>query len=131
MADSMTLILIPLVEDVLIFVENMVGGEINFLGVSLGEDIPYIFCTTCSKGSMGNYMATIVDHLFLYDVDHMFGWSTWSMPLMSHCEEPFYELPIWEVVHFLWMIAWRWKAFIDDEIPHDFHHFYLEKAMDQ
>ena len=29
------------------------------------------------------------------------------------------------------MIAWRRETFIDDEIPHDYHHFYLEKAMDQ
>ena len=29
------------------------------------------------------------------------------------------------------MIAWRWESFIDDEIPHGFHHFYLEEAIDQ
>ena len=69
MAASMILLMIPHAEDVLIFVGNMVGGETHLLGVSLGEESPYIFCTTCSKGSMGNYMATIVYHLFLYDVD--------------------------------------------------------------
>ena len=93
MEASMTLIMIPYAEDVLTFVRNVVGGETHFLDVFLGEESPYFFCTTCSKGSMRNYMATITYHLFLYNMDHMFGWSTWSMLLMSHWEEPFYELP--------------------------------------
>jgi len=76
-------------------------------------------------------MATIVDHLSLYELDHMIVWRTWDIPLMSIWEELFYELPSWEVIHFIWMIAWRWESFIDDEIPHDCHHFYLEEAMDQ
>ena len=76
-------------------------------------------------------MATIAYHLFLYDVDHMFGWSTLGMPIMSNWEELFYELPRWKVIHFIWMIEWRRETFIDDGIPHDCHHFYLEKAMDQ
>ena len=29
------------------------------------------------------------------------------------------------------MIAWRWKAFIDGEIPHFNHHLYLHEAIDQ
>ena len=29
------------------------------------------------------------------------------------------------------MIAWRWKTFIDGEIPHYDHHFYLDETMDQ
>ena len=29
------------------------------------------------------------------------------------------------------MVAWGWKSFIDGEIPHDDHHFYLEEAMDK
>ena len=103
----------------------MVGGEAHLLDVSLWGENPYNFCTTCSKGSMGNYMATIVYHLFLYDGDHMFGWSTWIMPLMNRWEEPFYELPSWKVIHFIWIIAWRRVTFIDDEIPHDCHHLYL------
>ena len=76
-------------------------------------------------------MATIVYHLFLYEVGHMIVWSTWDMPLMIIWEELFYELPSWQVIHFIWMIAWRWESFIDDEIPHDFHHFYLEEAIDK
>ena len=75
-------------------------------------------------------MASIVDHLFLYEVDHMSDWSTWSMPLMRYFEDLYYELPSWEVIHFIWMIAWRWESFIDDEIPHDCHYFYLEEAID-
>ena len=27
------------------------------------------------------------------------------------------------------MITWRWESFIDDKIPHDFHHFYIEEAI--
>ena len=131
MAAIMILLMIPHAEDVLIFLGGMVGGEAHLLDMSLGEESPYFFCTTCPKGSMRNYMATIAYHLFLYDVDYRFGWSTWGMPLMSNWEEIFYESPSWKVIHFIWMIAWRGETFIDDEIPHDCHHFYLEKAMDQ
>ena len=61
MAASMTLIMIPYAEDVLIVVGNMIGGETHWLDVSLGEEISHTFCTTCFKGSMGDDMATIVD----------------------------------------------------------------------
>ena len=61
----------------------------------------------------------------------MIVWSTWNIPLMSIWEEFFYELPSWEVIHFIWMIAWRWESFIDDGIPHDCHHFYLEEAINR
>ena len=46
-------------------------------------------------------------------------------------EEIYHEFPSRRVTHFVWMIAWRWESFIDDEIPHDCDHFYLEEAMDQ
>ena len=98
----------------------MVGGETHWLDVSLGKEISHNFCTTCFKGSMGEDMATIVDHLFLYEVGHMIVW-----------EELLYELPSWKVIHFIWMVAWRREFFIDDEIPHDYRHFYLEEAIDQ
>ena len=52
MAASMISIMIPYVEDVLIFVGSMVGGEIHWLDVSFGEVISHTFCTTCFKGSM-------------------------------------------------------------------------------
>ena len=97
------------------------------LDVSLGKEISYIFSTTCSKGSMGYYMATMIYHLFLCKVSHII---VWDMPLISIWEEFSYGLPSWEVIQFIWMIAWRWESFMDDEIPHDCHHFYLEEAMD-
>ena len=93
MAASMTLIMIPYAEDVLIFVGSMVVGETHLLDVSLGKEISYTFCTTCSKGSMGDHMATIAHHLSLYDVDHMIVCITGSMPLMGILEELHYELP--------------------------------------
>ena len=113
------------------FVEDIVGGETHWWDVSLGKEISYNFCTTCSKGSMGNYMATIVDHLFLCEVDHMIFWSTLDISLMSIWEELFYELPSWEVIHLIWMIAWRWGSFIGNKVPRDCHHFYLEEVIDQ
>ena len=54
MVASMTLIMIPYDEDVLTFVEDMVGGETHMLDASLGKEISYIFCTTCSKGSVSS-----------------------------------------------------------------------------
>ena len=50
---------------------------------------------------------------------------------MGIWEEIHYELPNWKVIHFIWMITWRWKTFIDGETPHYDHHFYLDEAMDQ
>ena len=109
----------------------MIGGETHWLDVSFGEEIPHTFCTTCFKGSMGKGMATILDHLFLYEVGHMIVWSTWDIPLMRIWEDIFYELPSWEVIHFIWMIAWRWEYFIGNEVPYDCHHFHLEESIEQ
>ena len=53
------------------------------------------------------------------------------MPLMRNWEEILYELPSWEVIHFISMITWRLESLFDDEIPDDCHHFYLEEAIDQ
>ena len=53
------------------------------------------------------------------------------MPLMNIWEELFYELPCWKVIHFIWMIAWRWESLIGNEIPYVFHYFYLEEAIGQ
>ena len=39
---------------------------------------------------MEDDMATIVDHLFLYEVDHMIVLDTWDVPLMSIWEEILY-----------------------------------------
>ena len=114
MAASMISIMIPYAEDVLVFFGSMIRGETHWLDVSFGEEISHTFCTTCFKGSMGNDMATIVDHLFLNEVDHMIVWSTWDMPLMSNWEDIFYELPSWKVIQFIRMIAWRREASIDD-----------------
>ena len=80
---------------------------------------------------MGEDMATIVDHLFPYEVGHMIVWRTWDIPLMRIWEDLFYELPSWEVSHFIWMIAWRWESLIESEVPNDCHHLYLEEAIDQ
>ena len=73
-------------------------------------------------------MATMLDHLPLCRVGHIF---VGNMPLTCDGEEFFYGFPSWEVVHFIWMIAWRWETFMNHENPNDFHHFSLEEAMDQ
>ena len=80
---------------------------------------------------MGNDMATILDKFFLYEVIHMIFWSTWDMPLMDIWEEHFYESPCWKVIHFIWMITWSWDPLIGNDIPYDFHHSYLEEAIEQ
>ena len=115
MAASMTLIMIPYVDDVPIFFGNMIGERAHWLDVSIGNEISHTFYASCFKGSMGDDMATTVDHLFLCEVGHMIVWSTWIMPLMSIWEEIFYGLPSWEVIHFILMIAQRWEYFIGNE----------------
>ena len=128
MAVSMILIMIPQAEDVLILVWGIVGGEAHLLNVPLGEGVPHSFYIACFNGSMIFCMATMISHLSLCRVSHMF---VGNMPLICVGEEFTYGLPRWEVIHYIWMIAWRWESFMDHENPHDFHHFYLEEAMDQ
>ena len=53
------------------------------------------------------------------------------MPLMNFWEELFYELPCWKVIHFIWMIAWRWESLIGNEIPYAYHYSYLEEAIEK
>ena len=127
----MILIMIPYVDVVLIFVGNMFGGETHWLDVSMGNEISHTFYASCFKGSMGDDMATTVDHLLLYEVGHVIFWSTWDMPLMNNWEELFYELPCWKVIHFIWMTPWRWEFLIGNEIPYACHQFYLEEAFEQ
>ena len=127
MVASILLIMIPQAEDVLIFVGGIVGGKAHLLNVPLGEGVHHSFFIACFNGSMRFCMATMIDHLSLCKVSHMF---VGNMPLICFGEDFFYGFPSWEVIHFIWMIAWRWESFMDDEIPHDYHHFYLEDAMD-
>ena len=47
----------------------------------------------------------------------------------SGVEDFFDELP--RMVHFIWMIAWVWESLIGNEVPHVFHHSYLEDAIGQ
>ena len=95
---------------------------------SFGEGFPNSFLTACFNGSMRYCMATMIDHLSLCRVSHML---VGNMPLICIGEDFFYGLPSWEVIHFIWMIAWRWESFMNKGIPHDFHHLCLEEAMDQ
>ena len=126
--NSMILIMIPQAEDVLILVGGIVGGKAHLLNVPLGEGVPHFFCIACFHGSMRICMATMIDHLSLCKVSHMF---VGNMPLICIGEEFFYGLPSWEVIHFILMTTWRWESFMDHENPHDCHHFYLEEAMDK
>ena len=119
MVASMTLIVIPYVDDVLIIVGDMIGGMTHWLDVSIGNETSHT--SSCFKGSMGHYMAAIVYHLFPYGVSHTIDLSLWGEPLMSMWEEFFYELPFWKVIHFIWMIDWRLELHMGMEIPYIFH----------
>ena len=90
MAASMLLIIIPQAKYVLIFVGGIVGGKAHLLNVPLGEGVPHSFCIACFHGSMRLCMATMIDHLSLCKVSHMF---VGDMPLICIGEEFFYGLP--------------------------------------
>ena len=64
MEASMTLIVIPYVDDVLIFFGNMIGVKAHWLDVSMGNEISHTFYASCFKGSMGDGISTTVDCLF-------------------------------------------------------------------
>ena len=103
MAASMTFIMIPYVDDVLIIFGDMIGGMTHRLDVSIGNETSNIY--SCFKGSMGHYMAATLHHLFPYEGSHMIDLCLWEEPLTW--KKFFYELPFWRVIHFIWMIAWR------------------------
>lgn len=50
------------------------GGETHWEDVFFGGEDLHIFCSTCSKGSMGEDMVTMKLCLFLHEVNHMIGW---------------------------------------------------------
>ena len=69
MEASMTLIMIPYVDDVLIIVGDMTGGMTHWLDVSVGNETSHI--SSCFRRSMGHYIATKLYHLFPYQMSHM------------------------------------------------------------
>jgi len=114
MVASMTLIVIPYVDDVLIIVGNLIGGLTHWLYVSIGNETSHT--SSCFKGSIGNYMAATLYHLFPYEGSHMIDLCLWEEPLTW--EEFFYELPFWRVIHFIWMIAWRMELHMGMKVPY-------------
>ena len=77
------LIMIPFSDVVLIFVGSMIGEETHWLDVSLGKEISHTFCITCSKGSMGDDVATTVRHFFLHDVVYSVDWMPYGDDFIS------------------------------------------------
>ena len=63
-----------------ILVESMIGRLTHELDVSLRGENSHIFCTTCSNGSMGGYMATTTTCLFSFEVGH----EIYIHPLYNH-----------------------------------------------
>ena len=118
MEASMTLIMIPYVDDVLIIAGNMIGGMTYWLDVSIGNETSHN--SSCFRSSMGHCMAATIYHLFPYELSHMIDLSLWEKPLMSMWEEFFYELPFWKVIHFIWMIAWRLELHMGMKVPYIF-----------
>ena len=118
MAASMTLIVIPYVDDVLIIVGDMIGGMTHWLDVSIGNETSHTY--SCFRRIMGHYMAATIYHLFPYEVSHKIDLSLWEKPFMSMCEDFFYELPFWKVIHFIWMIAWRLELHMGMKVPYIF-----------
>ena len=114
MATSMTLIVVPYIDDVII-AGDMIGGKTHRLDVSIGNETSHI--SSCFRRSMGNYMDATLYHLFPYEVSHMVELSLWEEPLMSMWEDFFYELPFWRVIHFIWMIAWRLGLHMGMKVP--------------
>ena len=60
MAANMIFIIAPYVADFPTYVGSMVGGETHCMSVSYGEEDSLTFYSTCSDGSMGDVVATII-----------------------------------------------------------------------
>ena len=78
MAPSIILIMVPYVDVVSILIGRMIRGETHWMDVSFGEENSHIFCSTCSKGSMGYDMATTTKHLSLYVEGHEIDGMIWA-----------------------------------------------------
>ena len=75
MAASMILSLALYDAIISIFMRSMVGREAHWMDVSLGRENLHIFCSTCSKGSVGDDMVTTTKHFSLYEVSHRIEWT--------------------------------------------------------
>ena len=67
----MILLMVPLVDIARASLGSMIGGETHWVNVSLEGEKSHTLCTTCSRGSMGDGMATTEAHFFPYEVIHM------------------------------------------------------------
>ena len=85
----MILLMVPLVDIAKAFPRSMIGGETHWVNVSSEGENSHTLCTTCSKGSMGDGMATTTAPLFPYEVSHM-------MDVMPYDDD--FQLIIYEMI---------------------------------
>ena len=90
------------------------------LDVPFGRETPHVYYATSFRESIGPSMIATLGLLFPYGMSHLGNLSTWEVPLMSRREEFCYELPLWRVIHFVWMIAWRGELHMGIKAPHIF-----------
>ena len=113
-------VLVPYIDDVLVLFMGMIGGWMKGLDVSFGREILHGYYVSNVWERIGPSMITTLGLLFPYGKSHLRNLSTWEVPLMSRWEEYFYELPLWKVIHFVWMIAWRLELHMGINFPHIF-----------
>lgn len=49
-------------------------GETHWVDVPFGREKLHSFCSTCSKGSMGDDMVTMFSQFVFHEVNHMMVW---------------------------------------------------------
>ena len=76
-------IIIPLAGVVFILMGDIMLSEAHGLNVSFWEGDSHIFCSTCSKGNMGGFVATIAKYLFLLEVGQMCDGMPYDDALLS------------------------------------------------
>ena len=65
-------------------------------------------------------MIATLGFLFPYGISHLGNLSTWEVPLISIWEDFLCKLPLWRLIHFVWMIAWILELHMGIKVPHIF-----------
>ena len=83
MTASVSFILIPYIDDVLIIVVGMIGGMTYGLYVPIGSEILHISYASCFREKIGQHMIATLGLLFPYGMSHLVNLNIWEEHFMD------------------------------------------------
>ena len=79
----MYLVLMPYIDDVLIFFMGMIGGSMEGLDVPFGREILHVHFDTCFREEIGQAMMVSLDLLLPCGMSHLHLMRTWEEHVMA------------------------------------------------